>query len=102
MRATGFIFNVPRLLAAAVTLMAGKLIVRFGGFGNAATVVAPIYIFRSCSRTVFTRDSRQSVTGSSLEIFLREPVVVLRPKLYLARVEHDTIVANLTVTDPKG
>ena len=39
MRATGFIFNVPRLLAAAVTLMAGKLIVRLGGFGNAATVV---------------------------------------------------------------
>jgi hypothetical protein len=45
-RATGvgFIFNVPRLLAAAGTLMAGKLIVRFGGFGNAAVVVATIYL----------------------------------------------------------
>lgn len=46
MRATGvgFIFNVPRLLAAAGTLMAGKLIVRFGGFGNAAVIVAMIYL----------------------------------------------------------
>jgi MFS family permease len=45
-RATGvgFIFNVPRLLAAGGTLMAGKLIVRFGGFGNAAVVVATIYL----------------------------------------------------------
>ena len=46
MRATGigFIFNFPRLLAAAGTLMAGKLIVKFGGFGNAAMLVATIYL----------------------------------------------------------
>ena len=45
MRATGvgFIFNVPRLIAAGGTLMAGRLIVRFGGYGNAAMIVATIY-----------------------------------------------------------
>ena len=41
--AVGFIFNVPRLIAAAGTLMAGTLIVRFGGYGNAAMIVATIY-----------------------------------------------------------
>jgi MFS family permease len=46
MRATaaGFIFNAPRLIAAAGTLAAGTLIVRFGGYGNAAMIVATIYI----------------------------------------------------------
>lgn len=46
MRATavGFIFNAPRLLAAGGTLMAGTLIVSFGGYGNAAMIVATIYI----------------------------------------------------------
>jgi MFS family permease len=46
MRATavGFIFNAPRLLAAGGTLMAGTLIVKFGGYGNAAMIVATIYI----------------------------------------------------------
>jgi MFS family permease len=46
MRATsvGFIFNAPRLIAAGGTLMAGKLIVRFGGYGNAAMIVAMIYL----------------------------------------------------------
>ena len=46
MRATavGFIFNAPRLLAAGGTLMAGTLIVKFGGYGNAAIIVATIYI----------------------------------------------------------
>ena len=45
MRATavGFIFNAPRLLAAGGTLMAGTLIVRFGGYGNAAMIVATVY-----------------------------------------------------------
>jgi MFS family permease len=45
MRATavGFIFNGPRLLAAGGTLMAGKLIVKFGGYGNAAMIVSTIY-----------------------------------------------------------
>ncbi len=46
MRATavGFIFNVPRLIAAGGTLMAGRLIVKFGGYGNAAMIVATIYV----------------------------------------------------------
>ena len=46
MRATalGFIFNAPRLIAAGGTFMAGALIVRFGGYGNAAMIVASIYI----------------------------------------------------------
>jgi len=46
MRATalGFIFNAPRLLAAGGTLMAGTLIVRFGGYGNAAMIVSTIYL----------------------------------------------------------
>ena len=46
MRATavGFIFNAPRLLAAGGTLMAGTLIVRFGGYGNAAMIVATVYV----------------------------------------------------------
>jgi MFS family permease len=46
MRATalGFIFNAPRLLAAGGTLMAGTLIVRFGGYGNAAMIVSTIYV----------------------------------------------------------
>jgi MFS family permease len=45
-RATGvgFIFNAPRLIAAGGTLMAGKLIVKFGGYGNAAMIVATIYL----------------------------------------------------------
>jgi MFS family permease len=45
MRATavGFIFNAPRLLAAGGTLLAGTLIVRFGGYANAAVIVATIY-----------------------------------------------------------
>jgi MFS family permease len=46
MRATavGFVFNAPRLIAAGGTLMAGRLIVRFGGYGNAAIIVATIYL----------------------------------------------------------
>ena len=46
MRATalGFIFNAPRLLAAGGTFMAGALIVKFGGYGNAAMIVATIYL----------------------------------------------------------
>jgi MFS family permease len=46
MRATalGFIFNAPRLIAAGGTLMAGSLIVRFGGYGNAAMIVSTIYL----------------------------------------------------------
>ena len=46
MRATavGFIFNGPRLIAAAGTLLAGNLIVRFGGYGNAAMIVSTIYL----------------------------------------------------------
>lgn len=46
MRATGiaFCFNVPRLIAWIGPLIAGTLIVEFGGYGNAATIVAFIYI----------------------------------------------------------
>jgi MFS family permease len=46
MRATalGFIFNAPRLIAAGGTLMAGTLIVRFCGYGNAAMIVSTIYL----------------------------------------------------------
>jgi MFS family permease len=46
MRATavGFIFNAPRLIAAGGTLMAGRLIVKFGGYENAALIVATIYL----------------------------------------------------------
>jgi MFS family permease len=46
MRATalGFIFNAPRLIAAGGTLMAGTLIVKFGGYGNAAMIVSTIYL----------------------------------------------------------
>jgi MFS family permease len=46
MRATalGFIFNAPRLIAAGGTLMAGTLIVKFGGYGNAAVIVSTIYL----------------------------------------------------------
>lgn len=45
-RATGagFIFNAPRLLAALGVLIAGTLIVYFGGYGNAAMIIATIYL----------------------------------------------------------
>jgi len=46
LRATGvgFIFNAPRVLAALGVFIAGTLIVYFGGYGNAAMIVATIYI----------------------------------------------------------
>ncbi|HXP30526.1 MAG TPA: MFS transporter [Stellaceae bacterium] len=46
MRATGiaFCFNAPRFIAFIGPLIAGTLIVSFGGFGNAATMVGMIYI----------------------------------------------------------
>ena len=45
-RATGiaFAFNAPRFIAFLGPLLAGTLIVSFGGFGYAATIVATIYI----------------------------------------------------------
>jgi MFS family permease len=45
-RATGmaFVFNAPRFIAFLGPLLAGTLIVNFGGFGHAATIVALIYI----------------------------------------------------------
>jgi MFS family permease len=45
-RATGmaFVFNAPRFIAFLGPLLAGTLIVSFGGFGYAATIVASIYI----------------------------------------------------------
>jgi MFS family permease len=42
--AVGFIFNAPRVLAAIGVLIAGTLIVHFGGYGNAAMTVASIYV----------------------------------------------------------
>jgi MFS family permease len=46
LRATGvgFIFNAPRVLAAGGVLIAGNLIVYFGGYGNATMIVATIYV----------------------------------------------------------
>lgn len=46
MRATGiaFCFNAPRFVAFIGPLIAGTLIVQFGGYGNAATLVSLIYI----------------------------------------------------------
>jgi MFS family permease len=45
-RATGmaFVFNAPRFIAFLGPLLAGTLIVSFGGFGHAATIVALIYL----------------------------------------------------------
>jgi MFS family permease len=46
MRATAmaFAFNAPRFIAFLGPLMAGTLIVSFGGFGEPATIVATIYL----------------------------------------------------------
>jgi len=45
-RATGmaFAFNAPRFIAFLGPLLAGQLIVTFGGFGPAATTIATIYV----------------------------------------------------------
>jgi MFS family permease len=45
-RATGmaFVFNAPRFIAFLGPLLAGTMIVSFGGFGHAATIVATIYL----------------------------------------------------------
>ena len=42
--AMAFAFNAPRFIAFLGPLLAGKLIVGFGGFGMAATIVATIYV----------------------------------------------------------
>jgi MFS family permease len=46
MRATGagFVFNASRIPAAFGVLVSGALITTFGGFGNAATAIAAIYL----------------------------------------------------------
>jgi hypothetical protein len=46
MRATGagFIFNASRVPAALGVLVAGALITAFGGYANAATAIAAIYV----------------------------------------------------------
>src|SRR5580704_15236807 len=51
MRATGmaFVFNAPRFIAFLGPLLAGTLIVHFGGYGRAATIVALIYILGLCA-----------------------------------------------------
>jgi hypothetical protein len=40
----GFIFNASRIPAACGVLIAGALIVYFGGYGNAAMTIATIYL----------------------------------------------------------
>jgi MFS family permease len=42
--AMAFAFNAPRFIAFLGPLLAGNLIVYFGGFGTAATIVALIYV----------------------------------------------------------
>jgi len=42
--ATGFVFNMPRLIAWIGPLIAGTLIASFGGFGRAAMAISLIYI----------------------------------------------------------
>ena len=42
--AMAFAFNAPRFIAFLGPLLAGNLIVYFGGFGTAATIVAGIYL----------------------------------------------------------
>jgi MFS family permease len=42
--AMAFAFNAPRFIAFLGPLLAGQLIVYFGGFGYAATIVATIYV----------------------------------------------------------
>jgi MFS family permease len=42
--AMAFAFNAPRFIAFLGPLLAGQLIVYFGGFGYAATIVASIYV----------------------------------------------------------
>lgn len=51
MRATGiaFVFNAPRFIACVGPLLAGQLIVLFGGYGQAATIVAMIYLLGLCA-----------------------------------------------------
>jgi MFS family permease len=51
MRATGmaFVFNAPRFIAFLGPLVAGTLIVQFGGYGPAACIVALIYILGLCA-----------------------------------------------------
>jgi MFS family permease len=41
---TGFVFNMPRLIAWVGPLIAGTLIANFGGFGRAAMAISCIYI----------------------------------------------------------
>jgi MFS family permease len=42
--ATGFIFNVSRIPAALGVLIAGAVIVYFGGYGDAAMSISLIYV----------------------------------------------------------
>ena len=42
--AVSFCFNAPRFVAFLGPLVAGSLITRFGGYGDAATIVSSIYV----------------------------------------------------------
>jgi MFS family permease len=46
---TGFVFNMPRLIAWVGPLIAGTLIANFGGFGRAAVAISCIYILSLAS-----------------------------------------------------
>jgi hypothetical protein len=59
MRATAlaFAFNAPRFVAFLGPLLAGTMIVQFGGFGHAAMVLALIY-FVGIAAAPFLRETR--------------------------------------------
>jgi hypothetical protein len=42
--ATAFVFNTPRLISWTGPLISGWLIANFGGFSQAAVVIATVYI----------------------------------------------------------
>jgi MFS family permease len=46
MRATGaaFVFNTPRFIAWVGPIVAGTLVANFGGYSNAAMIMATIYV----------------------------------------------------------
>jgi MFS family permease len=50
--AMAFAFNAPRFIAFLGPLLAGQLIVYFGGFGYAATIVASIYVLGFAAATL--------------------------------------------------
>ena len=64
-RATGMAlaFNAPRFIAVLGPLIAGNLIVYFGGFGYAATIVASIYLLGLAAAPFLTETRGQPLPG---------------------------------------